>query len=75
MVLSVGDNELPCGTPESNCINGPIWDPITIFALLLVMKLKRSLVVVSGRSRCSNVYLRPSCHTLSKVLETSRKTM
>ena len=47
---------------------------IVIVADLLSRNVESSLVSVLGSSCCNNINLSPLCLTLSKVLETSRRT-
>ena len=71
----VGDRELPCGTPLF-ILNGiPVWLLMEMLAVLFTQNELRSFVIISGNCICMVLYLNPSCHTLSKTLATSLRTM
>lgn len=71
-MYKVGDNELPCGTPDSNGNGRPVKFPILILAFLFVKKLLINFIIVRGKSREEILYCNPLCQTLSKALLTSR---
>ena len=75
MVYSVGDRQLPCGTPLWSGNGGPSKSFIVIEAVLLSRKLLIIFVRMGGKFICCILYLSPLVHTLSNALTTSLKTI
>ena len=71
-MYSVGEIQLPCGTPLSKGKEGPSKVLREIDAVLLSIKLQSSLVIMVGSCKLEILYFRPLCQTLSNAFDTSR---
>ena len=71
----VGESMLPCGVPECSGIGGPMYVFSFMDTVRSTRKLHRRRVKGVVRLRCSSLYMRPGCQTLSKALATSRSIM
>ena len=75
MLNSVGERHVPRGTPLRSVNGGPVRWEMRMEAVLSVKKFERMRVKEGCMLRRSILCLSPSCQTLSKALETSRRIM
>ena len=65
----------PCGTPANTGAHMECWPLRTTLCCLLLKKLSNNLSKLPEIPIVSSLKMRPSCHTLSKALEISRKLL
>jgi hypothetical protein len=70
----VADKTEPCGTPDCNTLDVDISPSTETLKVLYERKEPISLIKLVENSNLDNLYSKPECHVISKVLSIIKNT-